>query len=89
MDRLQSAVERVGIRGREGLEDHADEDMAARRAHVQQVIWGRYGVPHTWVTKNMGHPKYGTPQIWRITRGGSIKLILGRGGEFPIMRLIL
>lgn len=37
MERLQPEMERVGVRWRQGPQDHADEDLEARRAHVQQV----------------------------------------------------
>lgn len=37
MERLQPEMERVGVRWREGPQDHADEDLEAGCAHVQQV----------------------------------------------------
>lgn len=37
MDRLQFAVERVRVPGRQGPADNTDQAVEARRAHVQQV----------------------------------------------------
>lgn len=37
MERLQFAMERVRIRGRQGPADNADQAVEAGRAHVQQV----------------------------------------------------